>query len=84
MGSAIGTCKHCTVLHDSYAPLVWAPYVQQPSLYHSVTSHRRAVLAAAVKIGRPGYRVTKQFDQDTQQRSLLFQVCGGFCADMHG
>lgn len=27
-----------------------------------------------VKIGRPGYRVTKQFDQDLQQQSLLFQV----------
>lgn len=31
-------------------------------------------VAAAVKIGRPGYRVTKQFDQETRQRSLLFQV----------
>ena len=29
---------------------------------------------AAVKIGRPGYRVTKQFDADTRARSLLFQV----------
>lgn len=29
----------------------------------------------AVKIGRPGYRVTKQFDPETKQRSLLFQVC---------
>ena len=28
----------------------------------------------AVKIGRPGYRVTKQFDSETKQRSLLFQV----------
>lgn len=28
----------------------------------------------AVKIGRPGYRVTKQFDPETKQRSLLFQV----------
>ncbi len=27
-----------------------------------------------VKIGRPGYRVTKQFDPDQDQRSLLFQV----------
>lgn len=27
-----------------------------------------------VKIGRPGYRVTKQFDPETNQRSLLFQV----------
>ncbi|GAA0141105.1 hypothetical protein Leryth_000921 [Lithospermum erythrorhizon] len=28
----------------------------------------------SVKIGRPGYRVTKQFDHDTKQRSLLFQI----------
>lgn len=28
----------------------------------------------AVKIGRPGYRVTKQYDADSFQRSLLFQV----------
>jgi len=28
----------------------------------------------AVKIGRPGYRVTKQYDPELQQRSLLFQV----------
>mmetsp|Transcript_39996 Transcript_39996/g.120954 ORF Transcript_39996/g.120954 Transcript_39996/m.120954 type:complete len:371 (+) Transcript_39996:29-1141(+) len=27
-----------------------------------------------VKIGRPGYRVTKQLDPETQQRSLLFEV----------
>merc|ERR1712187_907313 len=26
------------------------------------------------RIGRPGYRVTKQFDKDTKQRSLLFQI----------
>nr|GEW45715.1 suppressor of ABI3-5 isoform X1 [Tanacetum cinerariifolium] len=26
-----------------------------------------------VKIGWPGYRVTKQFDHETKQRSLLFQ-----------
>ena len=27
-----------------------------------------------VKIGRPGYRVTKQMDPETQQRSLLFEI----------
>ena len=26
------------------------------------------------KIGRPGYRVTKQFDPETQRRGLLFQI----------
>lgn len=28
----------------------------------------------AVKIGRPGYRVTKQYEPVAQQRSLLFQI----------
>ncbi|KPM02306.1 splicing factor 3A subunit 2-like protein [Sarcoptes scabiei] len=27
-----------------------------------------------VKIGRPGYRVTKQYDQENEQQSLLFQI----------
>ncbi|EPS62786.1 hypothetical protein M569_12003, partial [Genlisea aurea] len=37
--------------------------------------HKRNVsLKKIVKIGRPGYRVTKQFDPDTKQRSLLFQI----------
>lgn len=40
--------------------------------------HKEADLAVfsfcAVKIGRPGYRVTKQFDKATKQRSLLFQI----------
>lgn len=35
---------------------------------------RRVNVRKTVKIGRPGYRVTKQFDHDTKQRSLLFQV----------
>lgn len=37
--------------------------------------HKRTVtLKKSVKIGRPGYRVTKQYDPDTKQRSLLFQI----------
>ncbi|XP_077227686.1 hydroxyproline-rich glycoprotein family protein [Tasmannia lanceolata] len=37
--------------------------------------HKRKVsLRKTVKIGRPGYRVTKQFDSETKQRSLLFQI----------
>ncbi|KAG8374199.1 hypothetical protein BUALT_Bualt11G0106200 [Buddleja alternifolia] len=37
--------------------------------------HKRKVnLKKIVKIGRPGYRVTKQFDGETKQRSLLFQI----------
>mmetsp|Transcript_18929 Transcript_18929/g.32366 ORF Transcript_18929/g.32366 Transcript_18929/m.32366 type:complete len:261 (+) Transcript_18929:134-916(+) len=35
---------------------------------------KRAAVRKTVKIGRPGYRVTKQFDSSTRQRSLLFQV----------
>ncbi|KAI3991499.1 hypothetical protein MKX01_006801 [Papaver californicum] len=35
---------------------------------------RKLSLKKSVKIGRPGYRVTKQFDPDTKQRSLLFQI----------
>ncbi|PNW81582.1 hypothetical protein CHLRE_06g252700v5 [Chlamydomonas reinhardtii] len=35
---------------------------------------KRAPIRKTVKIGRPGYRVTKQFDQGSQQRSLLFQI----------
>ena len=27
-----------------------------------------------MKIGRPGYRVTKQLDPETQQKSLLFEI----------
>ncbi|XP_057535064.1 uncharacterized protein LOC130813279 [Amaranthus tricolor] len=35
---------------------------------------RKVDIRKTVKIGRPGYRVTKQFDPDTKQRSLLFQI----------
>lgn len=36
--------------------------------------NKRASLRKVVKIGRPGYRVTKQYDPETDQRSLLFQA----------
>lgn len=37
--------------------------------------HKRKVsIRKTVKIGRPGYRVTKQYDPETKQRSLLFQI----------
>ncbi|CAN1196855.1 Splicing factor 3A subunit 2 [Linum perenne] len=35
---------------------------------------RKVNIRKSVKIGRPGYRVTKQFDPETKQRSLLFQI----------
>ncbi|KAL1216994.1 hypothetical protein V5N11_013206 [Cardamine amara subsp. amara] len=37
--------------------------------------HKRKVsVRRTVKIGRPGYRVTKQYDPELKQRSLLFQI----------
>lgn len=35
---------------------------------------RRVALRKTVKIGRPGYRVTKQYNPEDKTRSLLFQV----------
>ncbi|VYS54228.1 unnamed protein product [Arabidopsis thaliana] len=35
---------------------------------------RNVSVRRTVKIGRPGYRVTKQYDPELQQRSLLFQI----------
>lgn len=39
---------------------------------------RRVAVKKTVRIGRPGYRVTKQFDPEMGARGLLFQV--GRCA----
>ncbi|XP_019190605.1 PREDICTED: uncharacterized protein LOC109185064 [Ipomoea nil] len=53
--------------HASHREAKEAPAQPQP--------HKRKVsLKKTVKIGRPGYRVTKQFDPETKQRSLLFQI----------
>jgi splicing factor 3A subunit 2 len=35
---------------------------------------KRAPVRRTVKIGRPGYRVTKQFDPETGAKSMLFEV----------
>lgn len=35
---------------------------------------RRVAVKKTVRIGRPGYRVTKQFDGETGARGLLFQI----------
>jgi len=45
---------------------------EQPALLPS--SKRKITPLKTVKIGRPGYRVTKQRDPETSQLSLLFQV----------
>eukprot|EP00252_Welwitschia_mirabilis_P027209 TRINITY_DN9273_c0_g1_i1.p1 TRINITY_DN9273_c0_g1~~TRINITY_DN9273_c0_g1_i1.p1 ORF type:complete len:310 (-),score=69.93 TRINITY_DN9273_c0_g1_i1:345-1274(-) len=44
-----------------------APALPQPN-------KRKVAPRRSVKIGRPGYRVTKQYDPETKQRSLLFQI----------
>ncbi|KAI8465317.1 MAG: hypothetical protein J3K34DRAFT_91919 [Monoraphidium minutum] len=36
--------------------------------------NKRVAVKKSVKIGRPGYRVTKQYDPEARMRSLLFQV----------
>ncbi|KIY95898.1 Splicing factor 3A subunit 2 [Monoraphidium neglectum] len=36
--------------------------------------NKRVSVRKTVKIGRPGYRVTKQYDPEAHMRSLLFQV----------
>ncbi len=55
-----------------------------PSPHRSPRACVCRVLPFAVKIGRPGYRVTEQFDMNTQQRSLLFQVRGGGAGGVGG
>lgn len=45
---------------------------ESPSLPAPMKS--RVDIKKFVKIGRPGYRVTKQFDPEVSQQSLLFQV----------
>merc|ERR1712224_192324 len=37
-------------------------------------NEKHAMFQKSSPIGRPGYRVTKQFDKEKNQRSLLFQV----------
>lgn len=41
---------------------------------------RRVAIRKTVKIGRPGYRVTKEFDPELGARALLFQVQGSLRA----
>lgn len=56
-----------------YAP---APMPLQPSSSSAALSSRSALpkVKKSVKIGRPGYRVTKQRNPETRQRSLLFEI----------
>jgi splicing factor 3A subunit 2 len=45
-----------------------APIIPQPSVKKKIIPRKTP------KIGRPGYRVTKQIDPDIGQKSLLFQI----------
>eukprot|EP00126_Sphaerothecum_destruens_P007017 Sdes_comp19647_c0_seq2m11444 len=42
--------------------------------HYSTFSAPKATIKSFVKIGRPGYKVTKQKNYDTEQHSLLFQI----------
>lgn len=44
------------------------------NLLPQLTSKSRVDVKKFVKIGRPGYRITKQLDQTNNQQSLLFQI----------
>jgi len=80
-------CKLCLTLHlneGSYLSHTQGKRHQQNLLKRSTREAQEKKSEISVKkhieckkeprIGRPGYRVTKQFDKDTKQRSLLFQI----------
>lgn len=48
--------------------------VRADSRSHAQGSSSSASTKRAVKIGRPGYRITKQLDRRSKQRALLFQL----------
>ena len=50
------------------------PRMPVPLCTCPMAGHADSCYVCTVKIGRPGYRVTKQFDGETRARSLLFQV----------
>lgn len=90
MKNHLGTyeCKLCLTLHNnegSYlahtqgkkhqANLARRAAMQaKESLIQPALEKARVDIKKFVKIGRPGYRVTKQKDPETAQQSLLFQV----------
>lgn len=79
-------CRLCLTLHQnegSYLAHTQGKRHQQNMAKRAVREateraylpiHKRALIRKNVLIGRPGYRVTKQFDTNTTQRSLLFQI----------
>jgi len=80
-------CRLCLTVHPNegnYLAHTQGRRHQENLAKRAAKEHQDAPLAPApkarsgprktVKIGRPGYRVTKQYDPDTRTRSLLFQV----------
>lgn len=88
MKNHIGTfeCKLCLTLHNNEGNYL----AHTQGKRHQTNLARRAAKEAeagivapsakkvevrkTIKIGRPGYKVTKQKDQETGQRSLLFEI----------
>lgn len=80
-------CRLCLTLHKSeanYLAHTQGKRHQQNLAKRAAREAAEAAIAPAplrrvtprqgIKIGRPGYRVTKQFDPQLKSRSLLFQI----------
>lgn len=90
MKNHLGTfeCKLCLTLHNNegnYLAHTQGKRHQQNLGRRAAREQRDAPVDIAptrnrieprktIKIGRPGYKVTKQMDHETKQRSLLFQI----------
>ncbi|KII66088.1 Splicing factor 3A subunit 2 [Thelohanellus kitauei] len=90
MKNHLGTfeCKLCLTLHaneGSYLAHTQGKKHQQnlarraakeagDSILLPALTRARTLPRKFIKIGRPGYRVTKQYDPEAKQQSLLFQV----------
>ena len=89
MKNHLGTyeCKLCLTLHNTegnYLAHTQGKRHQQNLARRAFKEARDAPVAPApqkyvekrhtIKIGRPGYKVTKSRDSETQQRALLFEV----------
>jgi splicing factor 3A subunit 2 len=66
--------KKTGMKHSNYETLIFRKIAYFCILIGIIGMINLMVYLFAVKIGRPGYRVTKQIDPYTKQRSLLFKV----------
>lgn len=82
-------CKLCLTLHNNEGSYLAhtqgkkhqsnlarraAKDAKDAAIQPSLLNKNKVDVRRFVKIGRPGYRVTKQLDADLKQQSLLFQV----------